>query len=161
MKPIKEIKRVQVAGKKYFVPVEDQNIEKLLQKGLRLKAKIDIAKSDLDTVQNRLIEIAQARREGTTTVTLPGISAKAVITFRESFAVNDDIEEIAIPLGPLFKRFFKKKGTFKTTPEFKKFMGSGHALGIDDPEAVKKAILDHVSIKETKPNVKMEKKDDD
>jgi hypothetical protein len=122
MKPVKEIKRVQVAGKKYLMPVEDVDIEKLLQKGLRLKAKLDATKVDLDTVQVRLIEIAKARREGTTTVTLPGVSAKAVITFRESFSVGSNIQELSVPLGPLFKRFFKKNITFKTTSEFNKFM---------------------------------------
>ena len=159
MKAVKEIKRVQVEGKKYLMPAEDVEIEKLIKKGLTLKVKIAAAKEDLETVQNRLIEIAKDRREGTTTVTLPGISAKAIITFRERFVVVDDIEEISIPLGPLFSRFFQKKSTFKTTPELKKFMGSGHALGVDDPEAVKKAILGYVSVKETKPNVKMEKID--
>lgn len=156
MKPVKAIKRVQVHGQKYLMPVEDVDVEKLIQKGLRLKAKMDKTKRDFDTVQNRLIEIARARREGTTTVTLPGVSANAVITFRESFSVSADIEQISAPLGPLFSRFFNKKSTFKTTPEFKKFMESDHALGIEDPEVIKDAIRDHVSVKETKPNVKME-----
>ena len=98
MKPVKEIKRVQVDGKKYLMPVEDVDIEKLIQKGLKLKSKMEATKRDLDTVQNRLIEIAKVRREGTTTVTLPGISAKAIITFRENFSVSGDIEDIAIPL---------------------------------------------------------------
>lgn len=160
MEPVKEIKRVQVDGKKYLMPVEDVDVEKLIQKGLRLKARMDTTKREFDTVQNRLVEIARARREGTTTVTLPGVSAKAVITFRESFSVSADVEEISAPLGPLFCRFFHKKSTFKTTPEFKKFMESGHALGIEDPEAVKKAIRDHVSVKKTKPNVKIGSIDD-
>ncbi len=129
MKPVQEIKRVQVDGKKYLMPVEDVDVEKLIQKGLRLKEKIDFTKRDFDTVQNRLIEIAKARREGTTTVTLQRVSAKAVITFRESFSVGTDIQELSVPLGPLFNRFFEEKSSFKTTPEFKKFMESGHALG--------------------------------
>ncbi len=62
MKPVQEIKRVQVDGKKYLMPVEDVDVEKLIQKGLRLKEKIDFTKRDFDTVQNRLIEIAKARR---------------------------------------------------------------------------------------------------
>ena len=158
MKPVKEIKRVQVDGKKYFMPVEDADIEKLIQRGLILKAKMDVTKSELDSVQNRLVDIAKDRRESTTTVTLPGISAKATITFRERFLVSDDIEEISAPLGPLFGRFFKEKSTFETTPEFKKFMESGHALGVQDPEEVKIAIRNYVSVKETKPNVKIEEK---
>lgn len=160
MKPVKEIKRVQVDGKKYFMPVEDVDVEKLIQKGLKLKGKMDATKRDFDTVQKRLVEIAEARREGTTTVTLQGVSAKAVITFRESFIVSDDVEKISVPLGPLFSRFFNKKNSFKTTSEFKKFMKSGHALGIQDPEAIKNAIRDHVSVKETKPNVKISAIDD-
>jgi len=104
------------------------------------------------------IEIAKARREGTTTVTLEGISSQALVTFRESFVVKNEIEDIKVPLDPLFARFFEKKIEFKTTAEFKKFMESGHALGIEDPEAVKKNIMKYVTVKETKPNVKMEVK---
>lgn len=156
MRPVKEIKRMQVDGKKYLMPVEDVDIEKLIQKGLRLKANMEAVSKELQAVQSSLIEIAQARREGTTTVTLPGISGKAVVTFRESFAVSDGIEEISPQLGPLFGRFFKKKSSYSTTLEFKKFMESGHALGIEEPEQVKEAMRRYVSIKETKPNVKFE-----
>lgn len=156
MKPIKEIKKVQVDGKKHFVPAEDAEIEKLLQRGLALKAKADEVKKELEVVQDRLIEIARARREGTTTVTLESISSQALVTFRESFVVKNEIEDIKVPLGPLFDRFFEKKTEFKTTADFKKFMESGHALGIEDPEAVKQNILKYVTVKETKPNVKME-----
>ncbi len=156
MEPIKEIKKVQVGGKKHFVPAEDAEIEKLLQRGLALKAKADEVKKELDGVQDRLIEIARARREGTTTVTLESISRQALITFRESFVVKNEIEDIRVPLGPLFDRFFEKKAEFKTTAEFKKFMESGHALGIEDPATVKRNILKYVTVKETKPNVKME-----
>lgn len=158
MKPVKEIKKVQVGGKKHFVPAEDAEIEKLLQRGLALKEKADNIKKELEAVQDRLIEIARARREGTTTVTLEGISSQALVTFRESFVVKNEIEDIKVPLGHLFARFFEKKTEFKTTAEFKKFMESGHALGIDDPEAVKKNIMKYVTVKETKPNVKMEVK---
>jgi hypothetical protein len=158
MKPVKEIKKVQVGGKKHFVPAEDAEIEKLLQRGLTLKEKADDIKKELEAVQDRLIEIAKARREGTTTVTLEGISSQALVTFRESFVVKNEIEDIKVPLGPLFARFFEKKMEFKTTAEFKKFMESGHALGIEDPEAVKKNIMKYVTVKETKPNVKMEVK---
>ena len=158
MKPVKQIKKVQVGGKKHFVPAEDAEIEKLLQRGLALKEKVDDIKKELEAVQDRLIEIAKARREGTTTVTLESISSQALVTFRESFVVKSEIEDIKVPLGPLFTRFFEKKTEFKTTAEFKKFMESGHALGIEDPEAVKKNIMKYVTVKETKPNVKMEVK---
>jgi len=158
MKPVKEIKKVQVGGKKHFVPAEDAEIEKLLQRGVALKEKADVIKKELETVQDRLIEIARARREGTTTVTLEGISSQALVTFRESFVVKNEIEAIKVPLGPLFARFFERKTEFKTTAEFKKFMESGHALGIEDPEAIKKNIMKYVTVKETKPNVKMEVK---
>ncbi|OGR00252.1 MAG: hypothetical protein A2511_03070 [Deltaproteobacteria bacterium RIFOXYD12_FULL_50_9] len=76
MKPVKEIKKVQVAGKKHFMPAEDAEVEKLIQRGRSLKVKMDTTKKELDVVQDRLVEIAQARREGTTTVTLAGITAQ-------------------------------------------------------------------------------------
>ncbi len=156
METVKEIKKVQVDGKQYFMPVEDIDIEKLVKKGSRLKAKMDATKKELIAVQDRLIEIAKARREGSTTVTLPGVSGKAVVTFRESFVLGDNIEELSLTLGPLFPRFFKKKSSFNSTAEFKKFMESGHALGIENAKEVKEAISEHVTIKETRPNVKME-----
>ena len=156
MKPVREIKRVQVDGKKYLMPAEDADIEKLIQKNMSLKSKVNALQEELETVQARLIEIAQSRREGTTTVTLQGVSAKAIVTFRESFSVGNEVEEIATPLGPLFERFFTRTTSFKTTSDFKKFMQSGHALGIQDPAEVKAAIEKYVSVKETKPNVKIE-----
>lgn len=156
MKSVQGIKRVQVDGKKHLMPAEDADIEKLIQKGLRLKSKVDAVQGELDAVQSRLIEIAQARREGSTTVALQGVSAKAVVTFRESFSVSKEVEDIAVPLGPLFARFFIKSTTYKTTSDFKKFMQSGHALGIQDPDEVKAAIEKYVAVKETKPNVKID-----
>ncbi len=156
MEPVKGIKRVQVEGKKYLLPVEDVDVEKLIQKGMKVKASIEALDLELSDIQARLIEVAQARREGTTTVTLPGVSGKAVVTFREGFVVSADIEELSVKLGPLFNRFFKKKNTYSTTLEFKKFMESGHALGLQEPEQIKQALAAYVSLKETKPNVKFE-----
>lgn len=158
MKPVQELRKIQVDGKKYLMPIEDADIEKLIQQGLRLKSKVDAFQTELETVQARLTEIAQARREGTTTVTLSGVSAEAIVTFREQFSVSSDVEEISAPLGPLFNRFFKKAVTFKTTADFKKFMESDHALGIENAEATKKAVRDYVTMKETKPNVKIQQR---
>ncbi len=158
MQPVKDLKHVQVKGKKYLLPVEDISVEKLIQQKSRLKDKMDEVKRESEEVDAQLVEIARTRREGTTTVTLQGISDEAVITFRESFAVSPDVEEIAVPLGPLFDRFFKKDITYKTTADFKKFMESGHALGLENAEEAKKAIRDYVTVKETKPNVKIQQR---
>lgn len=158
MEKVKEIKRVQVNGKKYFAPAEDVEIEKLIQNGLSVKKELDSLKEDLEKIHNRLIEIARARREGTTTVTLEGISVQSLITFRESYQVKDEIDDIRQSLGVLFERFFEKKIEYKTTADFKKFMESEHALGIINSEKVKATIMKHIFVKETKPNVRMESK---
>ncbi|HLA00753.1 MAG TPA: hypothetical protein VJZ24_03840 [Thermodesulfovibrionales bacterium] len=158
MKSVKEIKKVQVGGKKHFMPAEDAEIEKLLQRGLSLKEKVDGIKREMESIQNRLIDIAKVRREGTTTVTLEGVTAHAIVTFRESYVVKNEVEDIKVSLGPLFERFFERKIEYKTTLDFKKFMESGHALGLEDPVEIKKNIMKYVSTKETKPNVKMEEK---
>lgn len=160
MKCIKELKKIQVEGKKHTVLAEDAEIEKLLQQGLSLKGKIKNLDDELDRIQERIIEIARNRREETTTVTLDGITARAIITFRESYVVKDDVEGIKVPLGPLFGRFFEKKTEYKVTSDFKKFMESDHALGIEVPKKIKAAIRKYVSLKETKPNIKMEEKTD-
>lgn len=160
MQSVKEVKKVQVDGKRHLVLAEDAEIEKLLQRGLSLKGKIKDLEGELEVIQDRIIDIARNRREGTTTVTLDSITARAVITFRESYTVKNDIEEIKGPLGPLFERFFEKKVEYKATTDFKKFMESDHALGIKVPEKVKTNILKYVAAKETKPYVKMEEKVD-
>lgn len=160
MKGVKEVKKVQVDGKKHLVMAEDAEIEKLLQRGLSLRGKIKDLEGELEVIQDRIIEIGRDRREGTTTVTLDSITARAVITFRESYTVKNEIEEIKVPLGPLFERFFEKKVEYKATTDFKKFMESDHALGIEAPEKVKADILKFVSAKETKPYLKMEEKID-
>lgn len=160
MKSVKEVKKVQVDGKKHLLLAEDAEIEKLLQRGLSLKEKIKELDNELEVIQDRIIEIAKNRREGTTTVTLDSITARAVITFRESYIVKNEIEEIKVPLGPLFEMFFEKKSEYKATSDFKKFMESDHALGIEAPEKVKADILKYVSVKETKPYLKMEEKID-
>ncbi len=156
MKSVKDIKRIQVDGKKYLIPTEDANIEKLIQKGMKFKKQIDDLQGELESIQSKLIDIARSRREKTTTITLPGVTVKAIITFRESLSVSKDIEDIAVPLGGLFERFFSKSVTYKATSELKKFMESGHALGIKNSDEVKTAIRKHVTMKETKPNVKMD-----
>lgn len=160
MKGVKEVKRIQVEGKKHLVVAEDAEIENLLQRGLSLKGKIKELNDELEGIQDRLLEIARDRREGTTTVTLDGVTAMAIVTFRESYLVKNEIEEIKVPLGPLFKRFFEKKVEYKATADFKKFMESDHALGVETPEKVKADILKYVSVKETKPYLKMEEKTD-
>lgn len=160
MKGIKEVKRIQVEGKKHLVVAEDAEIEKLLQRGLSLKEKIKDLGDELDVIQDRVIKIARNRRKETTTVTLDSITAIAVITFRESYIVKNEIEDIETPLGPLFERFFEKKVEYKATSDFKKFMESDHALGIESPEEIKNNIQKYVSVKETKPYLKMEKKTD-
>lgn len=158
MEPVRDLKQVQVKGKKYLLPVEDINVEKLIQMKARLRDRMDELKRDSEELDSQLIEIARARRQGTTTVTLQGISDEAVITFRESFTVSADVEQIAVPLGPLFDRFFKKDVAYKTTADFKKFMESEHALGLANAEEAKKAIRGFVVIKETKPNVKIQQR---
>lgn len=160
MEPVRDLKQVQVKGKKYLLPVEDINVEKLIQAKARLIDRMDELKRESEEVDAQLIEIARARRQGTTTVTLRGISDEAVITFRESFTVSADVEQIAVPLGPLFDRFFKKDVAYKTTADFKKFMESSHALGLENAEEAKKAIRGYVTIKETKPNVKIQMRKD-
>ncbi|KAB2889323.1 MAG: hypothetical protein F9K32_13065 [Desulfobulbaceae bacterium] len=117
-----------------------------------------LSSRESEEVDAKLIEIARARREGTTTVTLHGINDEAIVTFREGFSVSPDVEEIAVPLGPLFDRFFKKDIVYKVTADFKKFMESSHALGLENAEEAKKAIRDYVAVKETKPNVKIQQR---
>ena len=149
------LKRTQVQGKKYDLPKEDVEIEKLIQKSISLDAKIKQLSGQLTEVKAQVVEIAKRRRDGTTTVNLKAVTGSFVVTFRESYEATDHVEEIRQDLGGLFDRFFQKKTTFKTTKELKKFLEGDHAHGLKDPEPILKLIHSHIQKKETKPNVKM------
>ena len=153
------LKRTQVQGKKYDLPSEDVNIEKLIQKGLSLSSKISGLNSHLEQVKRQLTALAVGRREGNTTVNLKGVSGSATVTFRESYVCDDRVGEIKQELGSLFDRFFTKKDVWKTTKELKQFIDGEHALGLKDPETMKALILAHLERKETKPNVKIAPQD--
>ena len=149
------LKRTQVKGKKYDLPAEDVEIEKLLQKGLGLTSKISSLNEELESIKRRITEIASGRREGSTTVKLQGISGVATVTYRESYTCDNSVEEIRLDLGSLFERFFVKKTSYSTTKDLKEFFESEHGLGLNNAKAMKKLILSHVKKKEIKPNVKI------
>lgn len=149
------LKRTQIQGKKYDLPPEDVEIEKLIKKGLGLDLKLKEINRQLNLIKQRMIEIARGRREGTTTVNLKAISGAVTVTFRESYECNDHVEEIRSELGSLFDRFFHKKASFKTTKELKQFLEEGHGHGLENPDEIKTLIFEYVKKKETKPNVKM------
>lgn len=150
-----ELKRTQVQGKKYDLPAEEVEIQKLVKKGLSLDAKLKDIQNDLDEVKNELISIAEKRRQGSTTVKLQAVSGSSTITFRETYACDDQVEEISHDLGSMFNRFFTKKIDFKASRDLKKFLDGEQSYGIEDPEPIKKLILAHVTLKATKPNVKL------
>jgi len=155
MATVKGLKRTQVEGKKYDLPVEEINIQKLIKKGISLEEKINGLKQEFEAVKAELITIAERRREGSTTVTLKAVSGASTVTFRESYVCDERINEIQQDIGSLFERFFTRKTEFKATKELKTFLEGEHAFGLDDPESMKKLIQGYVSKKETKPNVKL------
>ncbi|EFK09858.1 conserved hypothetical protein [delta proteobacterium NaphS2] len=147
-------KRTQVQGKKYDLPAEEVEIEKLIRKGLSLSERISALNSQLDQIKSRLTSLARDRRDGTTTK-LKGISGTASVTFRETLICDDRILEIKQDLGSLFDRFFQKKEGWKATKNLRQFLEGEHAFGLKDPEEIKALIGSHVTQKETKPNVKL------
>ena len=148
-------KRTQVHGKKYDLPAEDVEIEKLIRKGLTLAEKISSLNNRLDQIKGQLTALARVRRDGNTTTKLIGITGSASVTFRETYICDDRIPEIKQELGALFDRFFEKKEGWKSTKDLKEFLEGKHALGLEDPERIKALIGTHVKKKETKPNVKL------
>lgn len=155
MATVKGLKRTQVEGKKYDLPIEEINIQKLIKKGISLEEKINGLKQEFDAVKAELITIAERRRDGSTTVTLKAVSGASTVTFRESYVCDERINDIQQDIGSLFERFFTSKTEFKATKELKNFLEGEHAFGLDDPESMKKLIQGYVSKKETKPNVKL------
>ena len=152
---VAKLKRTQIHGKKYDLPEEEVNIQKLIKKGLSLDARIKALKKEQDAVKDELIGIATKRREGSTTVKLKAVSGASTVTFRESYVCDDRVMEIEQDIGSLFERFFTKKVDYKTSKALKQFLDGEHAYGLEDPEPIKKLILTHVKKKSTKPNVKL------
>ncbi|MFA7185474.1 MAG: hypothetical protein WC082_11295 [Victivallales bacterium] len=150
-----ELKRTQVQGKIYDLPEEEVTLEKLIKRGLVLENKISGLTKQLEELKGQIIAIADKRREGATTVNLKGVSGSSIVTYRESLVCDDRVEEIRQELGSLFDRFFKKAEEFKAQKELKLFLSGANAYGLDDPESLKKLILNHVKQKATKPNVKL------
>ncbi len=148
------LKRAQIQGKKYDLPHEDIDIEKWIQKGMSLSAKLDELNERLNQVKAQVIDIAKKRRDGATTVTIKGISGSTTVTFRESYECSENVGEISRDIGSLFDRFFQKKISFKTTKELKEFLEGNNDHGMDDSDKLKALIFAHVQKKETKPNVK-------
>lgn len=149
------LKRTQVKGERYDLPVEEVEIEKLIQKGLILEKRSKEVKQELEEVKARLTEIAIARRQSTTTVNLKGVSGEALVTFRESYVCGPDVENLKLELKDLFTRFFTEKIEFSVTKDLVKFLESDHALGLENGAAIKEQILTFLSKKEIKPNVKI------
>ncbi|MFZ2633028.1 MAG: hypothetical protein WA081_16690 [Desulfosalsimonadaceae bacterium] len=149
------LKRTQIQGKKYDLPGEDVELEKLIQKGITLDAKIRQLNKQLEKINDQVITIAKSRRDGSTTVNLKAVSGAFVVTFRETYEASQNVEEIRQDLGALFERFFQKKISFKTTKDLKIFLEGEHAHGLNDPESIKTLISAYIQKKETKPNVKL------
>ncbi len=158
MRQVKATKTIQVEGEKHIVLAEEAEIEKLLRRGLTVKRRMAVLKAGLEKIEERLVELARVRRKNTTTVTLGGVKTEALVTFRESLEVSDQVEDIKGDLGILFDKFFNKKTEFKATAQLKKFLDTGSLPGLEDTEEIKEKVLGYVTPKETKPNVKMELK---
>jgi hypothetical protein len=149
------MKRTQVKGERYNLPPQEIEIEKLIQKGLTLEDRFKEVKQEMEGIKTRLTEIAAARRQGTTTVNLKGISGGALVTFRESYECRPEVEDLKLDLKDLWERFFTKKIEFVVTKDLVNFLESDHGLGLANAPAVKKKILGHLTKKEIKPNVKI------
>jgi len=156
MSTVKNTRRIQVDGKRYTVIEEDAKIEKLIKKGLRIKGELSNLKGELDSIHHELTCIANERRQETTTVTLKGVTTRALITYREKYEPRGDLAALSPQLGPLFNRFFSREETFKVKKELKKFLSSEHALGMDNADEIKEEILKYLMVTEIKPSVKIE-----
>lgn len=149
-------KRVQVQGERFQLPEEEVRVGKLIDRGLRLQAKANEVKEELEAVKAELTAIAENRRGDATSVSLKAITGDAAtITFRESYEPDDRVFEIAGDLGSLFDRFFERKESWKAQTALKAFLEGKEDYGLPDPEAIRETICRHVRKKTIKPNVKL------
>lgn len=132
-----ELKKTQVDGKKYDLPAEEVEIEKLIRKALAMDARIREQKEDLEKIKHRLTAIATQRRDGQTTVKLKAISGESVVTFRESWESSGSPEPLRSDLGSMFDRFFACFPQWKTGNDLKQFMEGGNDFGFPDPAALR------------------------
>ena len=150
-----DLKKTQVDGKKYDLPAEEVEIEKLIRKALAMDARIREQKEELERIKHRLTAIATQRRDGQTTVKLKAISGESVVTFRESWESSGSPEPLRSELGSLFDRFFTLHTEYKTGKELKQFMDGGNDFGFADPAALRTRMSMYVEKKTVKPNVKL------
>ncbi|MEZ4529299.1 MAG: hypothetical protein R2941_25600 [Desulfobacterales bacterium] len=150
-----ELKTTQVDGKKYDLPAEEVEIEKLIRKALAMDARIREQKEELEKIKQRLTEIAAQRRDGQTTVKLKAISGQAAVTFRESWECPRNPENLQTELGSMFDRFFAFFPQWKTGKDLKQFMDGGNDFGFPNPAALRTRMSLYVEKKTVKPNVKL------
>lgn len=150
-----DLKRVQVAGRKYTLPSREVEIEKLIKKALGIDAIVREQKEELEMVKQRLTKIAEERRNGQTTVNLMGVSGQAAVTFRESWECPHNPEPLQRDLGNMFGRFFAEYREWKTGKELKQFMDGGNDFGFSNPAALRSRLALYVEKKTVKPNVKL------
>lgn len=151
------MKQTQVRGERYTLPEGEIEIEKAIRRALVLERKFQEAKAALSEAKAELTEIANARRDGETTIRLRGISGRAVVTFRETLEPDAETDRIKPALGALWDRFFETRRTFKTKKDLKAFIDGAADMGMDPTEAaaLRDKIADHVKRKAIKPNVKL------
>jgi len=150
-----DLKVTQVDGKKYELPAEEVEIEKLIRRALTLDTRMREHKEELEKVKQRLTEIATDRRDGQTTVKLKAISGESVVTFRESWECPNNPEPLRGLLGSMFDRFFAEHREWKTGKDLKQFMEGGNDFGFSEPAALRPRVALYLEKKTVKPNVKL------
>lgn len=149
------LKKTQVDGKKYELPAEEVEIEKLIRRALTLDTRMREHKEELEKIKQTLTKIAESRRDGQTTVKLKAISGESVVTFRESWECPHNPEPLQSELGSMFHRFFACFPQWKTGKDLKQFMEGGNDFGFSDPAALRSRLALYVEKKTVKPKVKL------
>jgi site-specific recombinase XerD len=111
MTKAKGLKRTQVEGKKYDLPVEEINIQKLVKKGLSLDQKIKRLKFDLDTVK---------------VVQVENLKSGDVLNIIESKTGKDNILVINCSVYKALQLYLKECKPASSDYLFKSRKGSGH-----------------------------------
>ena len=153
------MKRIQVDGRRYQLPAGEAELERTIRRALVAEARFREAKAAMDESKAELVEIATARRNAETTITLSGISGDALVTFRETLEPDPDSDRLRPALGALWDRFFESRRTIKAKKPLKQFM-EGADMGMDPAEAaaMRDRIAGHIAAKAIRPNVKLSAK---
>lgn len=148
--PAAGTRKATINGRECYLPEQDARIEKLLQDGCALQARIAADKDKLGEIKAELVGLAEEHRGAGGTVHLEGHGGqRAQVVFAKAHVVDPaKARALQGPLGKLFSNVFNARVEFSLAKGYRTFMETS-ALS----DAIKLKIGKAISVREHKPRV--------